>query len=124
MDDDFHRPRIQIPHTDEELFDECDMEVFRAGGPGGQHVNTTDSAVRLRHRASGVVVTCQESRSQFHNRRRCLEKLRARLERMNQRQRPRRATKVPKTQKRKRLERKRQRSEIKRRRQRPGDLDS
>jgi peptide chain release factor 2/peptide chain release factor len=57
----------------------ADLEITtaRAGGPGGQHVNTTDSAVRVRHKATGVSVRVASERSQHHNRRRALERLRA-----------------------------------------------
>ena len=65
----------------EELARDCAVQVFRATGPGGQGVNTTDSAVRMKHGPTGIVVTARESRSQFQNRSCCLRKLRAELER-------------------------------------------
>ena len=55
---------------------DCTLQVFRASGPGGQGVNTTDSAVRLMHVPTGEVVTSRESRSQFQNRASCVRKLR------------------------------------------------
>ena len=69
----------RIPESDEALLAECDVQVFRATGPGGQSVNTTDSAVRLIHRPSGFVVVGRRERSQLRNKSDCLKHLRARL---------------------------------------------
>ena len=87
----------------EELARDCEVQVFRATGPGGQGVNTTDSAVRMKHVPTGITVTARESRSQFQNRASCLRKLRAELERRGRPPRRRVKTKVPQRSRQRRL---------------------
>jgi hypothetical protein len=60
----------------DDLLDDCDVDTYRASGPGGQHRNKTSSAVRLKHRTTGVIATAEESRSQHENKRRALKRLR------------------------------------------------
>ncbi len=96
--------KIILPESDDKLIAECDVETFRAGGKGGQHVNKTSSAVRLRHRPSGIIVSCQQERSQYRNKMICLEMLRRKAERLNYRPPKRIKTKEPRAVKRRVLE--------------------
>lgn len=93
--------KIILPDDDDQLLEQCRIDAFRASGSGGQHVNTTDSAVRLTHLPTGIVVTSQKERSQFLNKRECLLKLRKEVSRRNYRKPRRIATKMPKSVKKK-----------------------
>lgn len=110
---------IKLPDTDEELLRECELETFRSSGPGGQHVNKTESAVRLRHPPSGVIVTSQQERSQHRNKAICLQKLREKIEKLNYRAPRRVPTRVPAGVKNRTLEEKARRAQIKRLRSKP-----
>ena len=70
------RPEIG---DDSALLLECEVDTYRASGPGGQKRNKTESAVRLRHRASGLLIIAEESRSQAENRSRALRRLKKAL---------------------------------------------
>ena len=110
---------IILPERDEDLLQECEMDTFRSSGPGGQHVNKTESAVRLKHLPSGIVVTCREERSQHRNKARCLQKLREQAEQLNYRPEKRVPTRVPRSAKNRTLEEKARRSRLKRLRSKP-----
>jgi ribosome-associated protein len=91
--------------TDRDVLErEVVVDVFRASGPGGQHVNKTESALRLTHTPSGVVVRVQDSRSQFRNREIAFERLVERLEKLNHVPKKRVATKPTYGSKKRRIE--------------------
>lgn len=92
----------------ETLEREVVVETFRAGGAGGQHVNKTESALRLTHLPSGVVVVAQDTRSQHRNRETAFERLAERLRRLNHVPRKRVPTKPTRASRKRRIENKKQ----------------
>jgi peptide chain release factor 2 len=116
----FAKVTIKLPESDEDLLRECSVETFRSSGPGGQHVNKTESAVRLTHGPSGIVVTSRAERSQHRNKERALVELRRRVERLNYRAPKRVPTRATQAAKQRTLEQKALRSRIKKLRTKPG----
>ncbi len=106
-------------YSDDALLADCDVDTFRAGGPGGQHANKVESAVRLTHRPSGEVVISRASRSQYRNKQLALDELRTRLIALARPKKKRRRTKPTAGSKRRRLESKRRRGEKKANRRKP-----
>jgi hypothetical protein len=71
-----HRRAAWVGLSDAQLLKQCEVDTYRASGPGGQKRNKTSSAVRLRHLPSSLIVIAEESRSQHENRARALRRLR------------------------------------------------
>jgi len=99
--------------TDDPLEAECDLEFFTAGGPGGQHRNKTESAVRVTHRPTGIVVAATERRSQHQNRAEAFERLREKLAARLVRRKPRKKTRPTKGSQTRRIEAKKRRGTTK-----------
>lgn len=106
--------KYAIPKDDKSLLRQCRVQTFRASGPGGQSVNTADSAVRLIHEPSGITVTAQNERSQLLNKRAALKRLRYRLEAANYRPPKRISTRPSKASTKRRLDAKKRLSDKKR----------
>ena len=109
----------QLPETDEALLAQCNVETFRASGPGGQNVNRRETAVRIRHRPTGIVVTCQDERSQLRNKKIALARLRRELKERSKSSPVRIPTTVPRRVRRRILEYKRRRALQKQSRRKP-----
>ena len=110
---------VPIPDSDAALLNECQVETYGARGKGGQHVNKTQSAVRITHLPTGIMATCQDERSQLQNKRKCLSQLRSKLEALNVRLPERIPTKKPRSAKEKILREKKIHSTKKKLRQKP-----
>jgi len=85
----------RIPRKQEDLLNECDVETFCSSGPGGQNVNKRETAIRLRHRPTQIVVSCQQERTQYRNKKIALELLRRKLIKHLRHHRPRIPTAPP-----------------------------
>ena len=110
---------IRIPDSDDTLLSECKIETFRSSGKGGQHANKTESAVRLTHIKSGIQVMCQDERSQYLNKIKCIKELRIRIEKHNYKPPKRIRTKPTRGSVERRLSTKKHKSEKKKNRKRP-----
>jgi protein subunit release factor B len=110
---------ITLPESDEALLKECEVDTFRSSGPGGQHVNKTESGVRLKHLPTGVVVSSQQERSQHVNKAICLRKLRGAVDKLNYRAPERVPTRPKRGAKERTLEEKARRSQVKQLRSKP-----
>ena len=82
----YEGPEIEDDDEVEIREEDIEMQVYRASGAGGQHVNKTSSAVRLIHKPTGIVVASQQERSQFQNKDNCMKMLRAKLVELKQQQ--------------------------------------
>jgi protein subunit release factor B len=117
-------PPFDIPASDAALLAECQVDTFRAGGPGGQHQNKTESAVRLRHLSTGLTVTCRAQRSQHLNKMDALRRLRLKLVRFYAPPPPpRKVTRPSRAAKERRLTAKKGRAGVKRLRRPPAGDD-
>jgi protein subunit release factor B len=105
----------------ERLKKECEVTSFRAGGPGGQHQNVTDSAVRLRHIPSGIVVVARGRRSQRQNLMDALDRLAEKLAALSRRRRKRIPTRKGKGVRERELAGKKVRAKVKQARRRPAE---
>ena len=112
-------PLIILPDSDEKLLELCRVETYRSSGPGGQHVNTTDSAVRLTYLPANLTVTSQKERSQYLNKLICLEKLRKKVDQLNYRAPKRIPTKISRNKKESNLQKKLKHGAKKRLRKKP-----
>ena len=74
---------IKVPSIDN-LLKECRVDTFRASGKGGQHVNKVESAIRLTHHPTGIIITCQDERSQYRNKEIAVRRLHKKLMELNQ----------------------------------------
>ena len=105
---------LELSELADELIKEVEIEYYRSSGPGGQHKNKTETAVRMHHPPSGVTVRCSDTRSQSQNRRIALKRLAARLEKLNRPKKTRVKTKPTQASRERRLQQKRAHTDKKR----------
>jgi len=110
----------RIPSDNDVLLAQCDVDTYCSSGKGGQNVNRRETAVRLKHRPTGVIVTCQRERHQYRNKQIALEILRRKLQSYYFQRRPRVATSIPRKVHEKRLTQKKRVSSRKQLRRKPG----
>lgn len=114
---------MSLDDEDRKLLAECRVDFFVGPGPGGQHRNKTESAVRLIHLATGLTVTATERRSQHQNLEVAIERLRRRLEALRRPKKTRRPTRPGPAARARRIETKRRRGTAKSLRRHPGADD-
>ena len=100
----------------DKLKSECHITTFKSSGPGGQHRNVTESAVRLKHLPTGIIVVGQSHRSQHRNLQDALERLARKLEERERKRKPRRPTRKSRAVRERELAEKRKKGELKRQR--------
>ena len=108
------RATYRLPEEDEALLAECDLSYFRSSGPGGQHKNRTETAVRLFHRPTGITTIGRRERSQRRNLEDALTRLREKIARLLVKPKRRKPTRPSRASKEKRIEEKKQRGRLKR----------
>jgi len=99
--------------------DDVEITYFKAGGPGGQHRNKTETGVRIKHLPTGIVVTATERRSRTQNLEVAFQRLEAKLAERNRKKKPRRPTKPTRASVQRRLEEKKRRAQTKEGRRAP-----
>lgn len=116
-------PRVVYATDRETLEGQVRIDTYRASGPGGQHVNKTNSAIRITHEPSGTVVIAQDSSSQFRNKELAFERLIEKLKKLNHVPKKRFATKPSRAAKERRIETKKTRAVVKTGRSKKVNID-
>jgi len=97
----------------EQVLREVEIDFYRSSGPGGQHANKSDTAVRIKHLPSGITVTCEEHRSQHRNKESAFERLIKKLKEKNKPVKRRYKTRPTRASKERRLKSKKRKADIK-----------